>query len=653
MDQDPTLFGLLPPELLQELIVTSRDFNFILTLHTVNPNVRRLLDCVNSRLNPANDLFLADTILCDSSPTQTTLLNQINVNFDFKLSQPVTWPKLLEAYKRTAFYPACYEYVSISECLRSAAKYGLEAQLFPSTSSEPTLYDRWLTMFQQVDVLMNEGKEPYDVKDDMQVTYLHLARAAYMHNHLELGEKLLSASGLSVPELLKAQEDYQDSHRMLKLRSQLLYWRYHAWSKYFLQPYKVKRSRDIRALNYSTLFADAVELEDKVAIWASKYRTPDIGRIAGDILVRFNEDEFSHIYQVILAKLGIYDRNESDIFNALLLAFQAQAGNLDNVKTLYRYTRDSYFLTIGQRLAVKRGFYPLGDFLHIADAIPLFIPSLGDFIANNGASLANFSLKEIEALNLGISEYIGETPYLPEGLLAYVFSYAGYSKYQQARQELHVPAPEFILQVGPMYNLDHIDVLNDVMAQDHYVIEINVYDRDLLQEWFEEANKLFLLIWNQYGRQQFEDTLIYLQVTHSLQLPVSYDLIDKTILNGCRGLLAYMFGYTIDGITSEGLPRLVPLSLPGLISVDINVLKRYLDEPERYIQEEDPVDDIYEEVITNRGNPDMALLLLALEDTVPKPSSDDELSEEYSTYSTDYTSDEEWYPYQKLSLLYR
>lgn len=547
---------LLPDTAISVYIRTANDFSSIINLYNLNPLAQKMLGCVNSVRNPTNNALVATAVTCELTPYQDQLLEDLNAEFQLGAKSPLSFPKLVRAYNYSGLNPICDTYNSILECMKSAAKHGQIDKLLPGNGS--TLYDKWLDYQRQVDTIIIESDaEPVAYVPGTKGKWYsrvltQLIALAYNHGHLS-AYKLWSLLDLS-------KFDKHDSHLF-----EAVYRMIKAWLKFLLRPYKIRRSRDIRAENYVTLYDLNVPDKDKAAIWVTQYQIPR--DISGAFILpsaqpyadQLPPDGAGLIDMLIQLKFGVITGWTSEIYSHEL------SSKLRSIYSVYSGDED---------IMAETQLFGMSDFTHDVPIMAKrgYFETLGDregaeFDWNDAlfwsfgfmhlsSFFTTFTLKELIACTVSLSKKFGKPlKYTAADVLIPIVKGNLGHLYADYVTQFAAPSLKLIAR-----SLEHakskirdIPMLNQLFAM---IISLDIskplYDdyrhfaaRNAIHRWL-DRNTLFLAkIWTVYGRQQFEDTLMYLR-------PL-LDATDKTFENVTQripdgdapGLAAYCRGYKL------------------------------------------------------------------------------------------------------------
>lgn len=537
VDADIPGLSSFTPEIIELILRQADDFGIVVSMYQINRVTRKLLQPISLRPNPER-LFINDPMIYEFLPTQTKLLEYLSVKFKLEVYPPLTYVKLLRAYKHSALNPQCYNCISIEDALESAAKYGLTERLFPSISGVPTLYDIHQRQSEYLHRILAKDVPPGNFR---QPTLL--ATIAYTNGQLEAGEVLYT----------HAQDFYSEDICMLTW-DEMLIARMDAWSKFLLRPYKVKTSREILAEHSSKLFDPDVSYTEKREIWDSKYAPEAKAVKHADPLITL----------AVRAKLGILEATEITETNGrLLLPFMCQSGDTDLVSEIGLECED-YVAVVK---ALKRGYF------EIINEAPFVLDPSDDFpIGSYDAPaylleyLDNYTLEQVTQL-LEVLYKLEEDELTPPKLFENITSGSAVKLYAQFIAKYPVTIDMLIecRDWEPIFI--HNDILDrmtklSVIGVDRLTPEISVswnlvshiHTNDEYLPLRNVDRDSLVRIWRIYGRRQFEDSLIYLQDKIKLAGVRGPDLLLHTVIRERNlGLLCYVFGYKLGKFLPEKL----------------------------------------------------------------------------------------------------
>lgn len=485
-----TTLATLPAEVVIGLIDVAQDFSVIINLYEHNRPARQLLGCKSLTGGKANSDYLVDeTTSCRLDPNQNQILADLNVRFSLGVTKPLSYAKLKRAYLHSGANPTCAAYASLWNCLKSAT----------TVDNFRILHDEWIGQYEalmspQIPLFMFEWYNKLLVK---------LGIRYYRQRSLDPGEHVWN--------LVK-----------IKNNNKLRYFRCKAWLRHILAPYKVRTSREIRAEYGEQLYNRQVDDKVKVAIWKTKYNLDWDKLDLTDIrsMVPANIDPEGFIYIALASRLG------KDAHINTLRELQVPFISKLDPALLHQNDRLTGITSVN---LVKRGFFGID---HV----------LWDLLENNvigwdnqEVSLINY-LRNFDLENMiRVYDSVGETIDL-EATVIYSQSSRLYFEYKE-KYKIQPQLTDY--SSGFLFSIRAVDMVNDLLA--------NTVDPNLIQRWTHHNWKFLAKIWVLYGRQQFEDSLIYLQSRLRSSIVYSNTGLFHGALNaGAVGLLTYLFGYRID-----------------------------------------------------------------------------------------------------------
>lgn len=559
----------LPPELIKVTLLNSDDFGTVISAHDFDRYVRSLLDCPPTQSDP-RILTLVDDLSCELSPEQRRFLAELNVRFKLYVSEPLTFPKLRRAYNRSVFDPKCNLRTTLFACMKTAARLGLSKQLRPTGATGGydyhitvdshqgetignTLLDSWLRELRQNHAQIQASK------------YLN-ELPGYVHSNTGLTDLLLKLS------VVASKYDHVDLSQELFVRSKVVtwsddrlvrkakYWNLKAQVRVILRPYKVKTTKQIRDEHWLELFAADVTDDRKAQIWQSKYQFPtsDVAE-----LIKTSGGYDPKAIGAALAKLGISDDSNDD-GGFIVTLFSAKSGNA-KILAQSGHSNNRHVLIV----AVKRGFFNIVK----EHRRGFFGPNKAVKIWGKEQYMykyfRNFSLKQIELFNDSLAITLGYQEYASAPELDIALVNGGCTR-------LFL---EYIS--GDNNKISHYGVLQNLISDIQSVPIINAllddivpYDfaeiRTFVNFWTEHNYRFLIKVWLEYGRRQFEDSLIYLRSIFGVSVIDAPKLVQMAVSMGAVGLLAYMFGYQLSNNES------VPLMSPGIITYDFRLYEAKL-----------------------------------------------------------------------------
>lgn len=531
--QTPT-WNSLPADILQELLLKSPNFATVIQLVETNKQIQAILGCRSVITNPHLTSLLTETYQCQLLPSQLQLLRQLSDKFHLQVEDPLTFANLKRAYNRSALNSRCVEHSSLVNCLKSAARLGISSQLRPSLEAKPSLWDKWLAEYQQLLMTPILDFDRIDVVDfekditdaDWYMDFLaRLAIIAYKNGHLDLGSSLT---------------DIEDFAAEGRLTDELLYWEAKAYCKVALRPYKVFTSKQIRSQYSKTLFDPNIPDQEKAEIWRSKYQLTE-----DDIRQLKVKAEHDSMYFMVLAKLGIfYDHPHVVDVKSTLSTFSVMSNRPDLIDA-------NGSEGINVILAVKRGYFELAKNLRPSTYLdlPLDVFAKSKYIYE---FLKKFTLDEAEQFYRGFT-VVFTVHWLFTTLLAVLISGNCTRLYFEYIDEHGSDEPAVLIRTKSLAISD--DVIRR-LASSHN-------DRLMVTDWLNNNPQLLTKIWIRYGRQQFEDALLYLAAKFGVTV-IASRLIQPAIRSGSLSLVAYLFGYRIDAQNQLSL-----LASPGIVKLDI------------------------------------------------------------------------------------
>lgn len=534
MDPDLSYLDRLPPDAYENLIDNSDNFEFIIALYLHKLPARQLLDC-QRRVTQIRLLGLVNDITeCALLPTQEARLSRLNEKFHLRVFPPLSFAKLMRAYTHSAHNPRCAEYEPIVSCLKSAARLGLYEQLFPTLPGQPqTLYDLWLAKYLQIDA---DATPESILQADWYAEFMKkLAGIAYKNKHPFLGDALRTHILSALPRNnLGLGIGIEYAH--LKHQVRLL-----------LAPYKVKTSRDIRREHYKTLYSTDVSDEDKQAIWATKYDLTNFQVSSGNVLVD----------SAVLLKLG-KPVNVGDLKSKermLLSAFAAQSGS----QILLNHLSLRFLPDVPTLLAIKRGYYSLATSIRNLNPEMNVVtwwtrsrPLLWFF--------NNFALDHVRIIIRALDQFAGHDDEPDNHWVTLLCIDAGADRlcHQLPAGSL---TDDIVTSVDNRARISRnmLPIWTEILRRLPALIDKSLARRKV-ESWLGYNGKLLADMWKVYGRRQFEDTLIYLQVHFQCELTVDSRLIGDILSRDALSLLAYVFGYRL-----VNMREVAPLIEPGLM----------------------------------------------------------------------------------------
>lgn len=575
----------LTKEIIQVIIEQADDFSSVIGLYNVSRTTQELLRSRKDQPD-SRQMLVSDPMQYEFLATQTKLLEFLNSKFKLEVRAPITYLKLVRAYKHSALNPTCYNHISIHAALVSAAKYGLTEQLMP-TKDGSNLYD--MCVKQRGFVSDPEPRStfvcPIDVTcacnrcltetDSWRRTLLtELAITAYEHRQLATGDALWAA----LTTFTQADDGYFE---------ELAYVRYDVWTKHLLRPYKLKSNRDIRQKHAVKLFDLDVPDAEKRIIWASQYATNALSAVTEYVKTNDLDPMF---VTIVIAKLGLLgvvpDLDELDTRMVLTFAYSEDF----DLQT----QSESFANNIGMIKACKRGYFE-------------WIQEYGfeneDFGFNyfgRGRGLleflSNWHLDHVVQLTQSICRQNAAdfTLEFLLGLLLERIAQAGVAKlYFQHTAKYPLP-PEMLGEIRGVaeYTVQNVDILNDIFARmvdTSTVDEINNSEPDSSANYMEF--RLLVGIWLTYGRRQFEDSLMYLTAKMKVKFNLTLSSVVNNLLNMCVefnavGLLAYLFGYRLGNFYPATMEYELQPITDGLIILPMSTLVNYWQRSHQFITDE-------------------------------------------------------------------
>lgn len=561
---DPSdVFSLLPTDVLTE-IIDRTPFPDIVNLYQSNTAVRQLLGC--ERVYAARLLAFVDAEAQCASVTsqQTTLLNRLNLRFRLNVKPPLSFAKLIRAYNHSALNPQCNAQASIADCLISAARLGLSEQVLPTTNST-SLYNLW----QYQKLAFNGGR--LSRVDETLINGLIIT--AYDNDYPELGDALISRVKEAAGIITAA--DPRIYYPMVK-----------SWVRRILAPYKVKTSQGIRREFAATLFDADVPDDIKREIWESKY---DFGDLALTQIFAIDNILASRNKGLIeacgLAKFGIdidpVFSMSTRVVSILVERFAAESGSPELIKKYQagypRITTTAHdYLSndISTFIAAKRGYFESTKLL-IKRVTPLTHIPNEYWGANNiyiFEFLDKFSLPEVELLWTGLAATYGYALNHREVIQGIVLGKAG--SLFDAYVAKYTPILDDLKSALLRANLDvnQVNIVNYVLTR--MLAENAAYARSFFIAWFDsQGTKTLVDIWKVYGREQFEDSLMYISINFGFDINAHISrLYSDAVKYSNLGLIAYLHGKRLVlDITQDfrnPFPyKLVEMDRPGLIKI--------------------------------------------------------------------------------------
>lgn len=534
-------WSLLPSEIIQDTLLHGGDFQSVIDVYGFDRPMHALMDCQEA-IHP-HLTMLVDIPACPLSGPQQHFLAQLNVIYRLGVSEPLTFPKLKRAYLRSAHNPQCSSHTTIFQCMKSAAKQNLGERLRVTGGIGRADYDFSI-----------EDDLPTTVGNTLTDEWLRLTRALlmqvkdtpYLSSKLKFEGTGLTDMFLRLSIIASKREYMQLAHEMaalanyntfysIDLVNKANYWLFKAQSNILLRPYKVKTTREIRDVHWETLYSHTTSDTDKAKIWRSKYEFP-VEDIVG--LLKADAARLGFDYDITgaaLARLGIRHGTNADISEAMSL-LGVVSGDLQLLRHIY-YPPGAY-ATIK---AVKYGYYEMADTLRGRAFLgPLKLIQIWGKQRYLYRYFCNFTLKQIQLVHSSLNEKFKHA-----GALDMALIYGGCSRlFTEYTQGRRMPGYAILEYYGS--DIRSLDITNTVLASyaQHGPQEIKWYTNKWLY-----ANYEFLIhIWLEYGREKFEDALIYLRSNFNVQI---YDLgfLEKVLALGATGLLTYLFGYILHGDT--------------------------------------------------------------------------------------------------------
>lgn len=514
----------LPIEAVQDLIRTTPDFPVIIALYNFNPQVAKELGCAYHPRS-SHVRHLIDEQNCLLAEHQLQILRELNARFKFGAPEPLSFPKLVRAYYRSAHNPKCPGYASLKACLKSAARVG-------SVPAFTLAYNAWIKQYQD---LVTAGhieplKDPL-VNNSWYLDTLENAGAiAYRNHHMVLGEHIYRSFLSNAPIKGKIHK--------------LPYYRSTAHVRQALESYKIRRSRDIRA-EHPELFNGDLDDDAKAAIWQTKY-SPTLKAIDIETLIPQDVMHRSDILAALAGKLGrpyVGYRKMYVAFASKMYPDKAFARGLG--------TRQWPISAIN---AIKHGFYSLG--LVFADERSGVNAEVwnGSKSSDLGRFLSKFHFRDFIAIFYRLNRKVtARNIVASESWELYQEYKATYGGLGDDRRDPAYRLPE-AKDLSYKLTAKALPIINDIL--DRVPPEDPNFNQWIVDNWGFLAK-----IWDTYGRDQFEDSLVYLQVKFGVKMdPNDHGVLYDIIHSGSLGLMAYMLG---SKLSHDG--RLHPLADPGLM----------------------------------------------------------------------------------------
>lgn len=595
----------LPQNVVYDMIMDTDDFWLVINLYTFNRQAFYLLSG-NITINSHLDLFVSDVVNERLPPNKLNLLQHLNLKFHLRVPSPLTFVKLVRAYKRSAFNPLCYEYNSILDCLQSAARSGLD---------RGSLYTVWVSSHRMLADRLAESNvtlpELTRLKSYSEIMN-KLAVLAYKNNHLQLGDSLLLPDPASRSE-------------------KVVYFQLKAWSRYFLRPCKVRTNREIYQEHANTLFDPEVDHSVKEAIWASQYDLAKFPLAKSHLIAK-------DVWLAIKARTGELRWNMIPLglpqaVYIALTQLACRSGNSQAMAAPMTFLSDA---SVGKELRVitllKRGFFriltrmpnpslpmevwgkstlfirwcrkwPLARAKLLINVVNLLSKDMRasntyfllETVRGNTPELYLEAIKPCEGLFAEYRELFIQVDIKAQTELDRLNAETPKTLYHPQVADIHLKAIDVTKQIRSLetgnlklslqtklskqdcptaralvsnmrkLTFGSISMINDILNKS---VEFEPHG-DLTRggSWVDLNYKLLVQIWKTYGRQRFEDCLMYLRVNFAVQ--TDSKLFTVAIENNARGLLAYMFGFNYK---LEPLPRLGLIELNPQILHDVDIL---------------------------------------------------------------------------------
>lgn len=540
----------LPQDPLHVLISKLPDLEDVINLYYTNPNVYQALSCT-TQPDSRNDLFVKEARYCPLTSQQTQLLTRLVNKFHLDVPSPITFPKIIRAYYRSAYNPQCPDYGSLADCFESAARSGQIQQFLPPTADTVTLRD---TYFHQA------GQLPREVRHNEALAYNNLllrsAITAYENRQVPLGDEL--------SKILQ-----RSSYQMTGVRARwLTFVRFKAWLKILLAPYKLLTSKQIRQLHAGRLFASDVGDTEKQKLWAQQYDTSNLDLVKITELAQEFPGVDEDMVNAILIKLGLNEQVQLVALDMNTYYLIGQSGDQEWIENLLLDSDDIDRVLMMYFQTLKRGYWDAAQLFKLGEPFELTLESTQHYsiLVDN---LKNFTYEQLKLFNQGLLDQKLTTE---ADLLRPVLWSNNYSWYTQYVTENSIDL-EKLAAILPdtVTTLRGINIINDVLesvSQTLLVLpsgEITAGLVKAVSEWLGYNYPLLVNIWKQLGRRQLEDSVIYLR-THLKVATKPELLMIQAITSESPGLLAYTLGYqlTLDG-------ELLPLT-GGLFQVKKDIL---------------------------------------------------------------------------------
>lgn len=468
----------LHPDLLRLALTRADSFQDVITILKANRQLYDLLSCTDT--SPRVDSFLQMSSC--QTPEQTLILEQLNARFNLKVSKPVTLEKLIWVHEYR------YKHENLYSRLTAEAKNGNQ-------------------------VFVQQGLETWkDILRRIQKLLLGVP------NHLIEG-RLAHLWGLKLGNIkvFGGVTNYLDqSSRKSRPPPE----------PKIPYPRKLKTNRQIRDEYAHILYDPQVSDFDKRAIWSSQYapfELPKLSEVKGDkkwraLLVKFRSEEIKSIDDD-----QIEAAFESGDIRFLDMMVESNEG-LDYDETYY-----------GILQLLKRGYW---ETLMIILTNPkyeplaaLVTPTPDDLIE----SLDTFKLSHIRLFGQGLLRLFEpfdsqEATDFKEAAneildLRYLYGKSFAIGYQELFQEIQAEIkPQLeanldIVQEAFSHNLQFPSAAN-LVIMNTILMDLSVVDYSKIlgsmKKFFDTTPYFWIELWRKYGREQFEDSLIYLAKTFGI-----------------------------------------------------------------------------------------------------------------------------------------
>lgn len=524
------------------------DFRTIIDLYNLSPVAMKMLGC-DIVTHSTNDYFVDEASVCDLTPYKRDLLSKLNIRFQLRVEPPLSFSKLVRAYYRSGINPTCDSYASILDCMHNAASNGNIDQLF-------ALHDKWLGYHRQMDEYMiSYGIKLPDYTPGSRDKWYNsniydLITLAYKHGHLIEANRLW--------DLVNVNDSEPRDHHLFEAIFRMV----KGWMKVILRPYKIRRSRDIRAENYAILYNPKVSDADKGAIWATQYNIdkgalPSASVYAADMpadAVKLIDLATHAKFGILLYDIGAYNL---DICDRIRVIYSAYSGDKDLIeeRSIDWYGGYSYDSVVMFRRGYYQGLQHREGLAFDWNATMIFSVEyvyMSEF-------LTTFTLDELVASAMGEFGKFGQPQgfrekstltTIVEGHLGHLYE-AYVSKFGAPDVNLIGASLEYAIS-----NIRDIPMLNKLLDIAIKGIDLSKsVDDDHrhrgarwgIGRWIARNYELWRDIWMAYGRKQFEDSLMYL----SPLLRVT-DGSPENLLSALRiaalyspGLMAYINRYKL------------------------------------------------------------------------------------------------------------